>query len=123
MGNTGIPIGLPLAPELARMATAYLLSDYETPIGHSLTIYFDDVSATYPINNLPLTPYNLKDTPPNQIQDAKYDPITKLFTHKPLGNAYLCTRIHTTLTKTMRKNLPWFRISSNANRIGPLRNS
>ena len=98
MGNTDIPMGLPLAPELARMATAYLLRDYETPIGHSLTIYFDDVSTTYPINNLPLTPYNLKDTPPNQTQDAKYDPITKLFS--PYTQAFRqCVplhRIHTT---------------------------
>ena len=28
LGNVGIPMGLPLAPELARMCTAYLLRDY-----------------------------------------------------------------------------------------------
>ena len=46
MGSKGIPMGLPLAPELARMATAFLLRNYEQPLGHTLTIYFDD--ATYP---------------------------------------------------------------------------
>ena len=73
-------MGLPLAPELARMCTAYLLEHYEPPHDHCLTIYFDDVAATYPPNDLPLGPYNLKETEPNQTQDARYDPETKKFT-------------------------------------------
>ena len=78
LGNVGIPMGLPLAPELDRMCTAYLLRDYKTPPGHSLTIYFDDV-ATYPIDNLPLEPYNLKPTPPNTTQDCLYLPSSNKF--------------------------------------------
>ena len=62
LGTKGIPMGLPLTPELARMCTAYLLKDYEPPIGQALTLYFDDVAATYRINTLPLKPYNLLPT-------------------------------------------------------------
>ena len=80
MGSKGIPMGLPLAPELARMATAYLLRNYQQPLGHTLTLYFDDVAATYPIQDLPLDPYNLKETPANHTQDAMYNPDTKQFT-------------------------------------------
>ena len=58
MRSKGIPMGLPLAPELARMTTAFLLRNYERPLGHTMTIYFDD--ATCPILDLPLEPYILK---------------------------------------------------------------
>ena len=78
MRSKGIPMGLPLAPELARMATAFLLRNYEQPLGHTLTIYFDD--ATYPILDLPLEPYILKETPANHTQDAMYNPEKKQFT-------------------------------------------
>lgn len=79
LGDLGIPMGLTLAPELARMATAYLLKDYHPPPGETLTLYFDDATATYPINDLPLSPYNLKLTTPNETQDAIYNPTTHTF--------------------------------------------
>ena len=79
LGTTGIPMGLPLAPELARMCTAYLLRDYQPPPNECLTVYFDDVASTYPIDNLPLGPYNLKPTQPNTTQDCIYDPTTRKF--------------------------------------------
>ena len=44
LGSTGNPVGLPLAPERARMCTAYLLKSYKPPIGQALTLYFDDVA-------------------------------------------------------------------------------
>ena len=68
-GNTGIPMGLPIAPELARMCTAYLLKDYNPPPGQSLTIYFDDIAASYPLDNIPLEPYTVKSTDAKQTQD------------------------------------------------------
>ena len=86
LGTTGIPMGLPLAPELARMCTAYLLRNYHTPENESLTIYFDDVAATYPIDNLPLAPYTLKATEPNTTQDCKLDITTNTF--KPIQQQY-----------------------------------
>ena len=61
-------MGPPLAPELFRVCTAYLL-----------TIYFDDVAATCPPDDLTLRTYNLKETEPNQTQDAPHDPETKNF--------------------------------------------
>ena len=79
-------MGLPLAPELARMCTAYLLEYYEPPPNHCLTIYFDDVAATYPPNDLPLGTYILKETEHNQTQDVLYDPTTKKF--KPCNQPY-----------------------------------
>ena len=79
-------MGLPIAPELARMCTAYLLRNYETPPNEKLTVYFDDVASTFPIEDLPLAPYNLKPTPPNTTQDCTYDPINKKFL--PLQQKY-----------------------------------
>ena len=79
-------MGLPLTPELARMCTAYLLKDYEPPIGEALTLYFDDVAATYPINTLPLKPFNLLPTIDNTTQDATYDTTKKEFL--PLQQKY-----------------------------------
>ena len=82
MGSKGIPMGLPLAPELARMATAYLLRNYQQPL-----------SAIYPILDLPLDPYNLKETPANRTQDAMYNPDTKQFT--PYTQAFRqCVPLH-----------------------------
>ena len=78
-GNTGIPMGLPIAPELARMCTAYLLKDYNPPPGQSLTIYFDDIAASYPLENILLEPYTVKPTDTNQTQDCRYDPQKKHF--------------------------------------------
>ena len=86
LGTTGIPMGLPLAPELARMCTAYPLRDYKTPEKETLTIYFDDVAATYPIDNLPLAPYTLKPTEPNTTQDCELDVTTNCF--KPIQQKY-----------------------------------
>ena len=61
LGEKGFPMGLPLAPELAKMCTAFLLRDYQPPPGHSLTVYLDDLAATYPIDNIPLQPYSIRD--------------------------------------------------------------
>ena len=72
-------MGLPLAPELARMCTAFLLRDYQPPPGHNLTVYFEDLPATYPIYNIPHQAYSIKKTENNQTQDANYDPKEKKF--------------------------------------------
>ena len=79
LGEKGIPMGLPIAPELARMCTAFLTRDYTPPPGHVLTIYFDDLATTYPIDLELLKPYTIKTTEPNQTQDCKYDTRTKKF--------------------------------------------
>ena len=75
-GTLGIPMGLPLAPELSRMATTYLLRDYAPPPGEILTLYFDDVAATFPIPPAPdiLSSYVLEQGPSNRTQDIYYDP-------------------------------------------------
>ena len=79
-------MGLPLAPELARMSTTYLLRNYSPPPNEHLTLYFDDVAASYPIEDLPLAPYTLKTTAPNTTQDCIYDPISRKF--KPLQQQF-----------------------------------
>ena len=79
-------MGLPLAPEIARMCTAFLLKDYQPPTNHSLTIYFDDVASTYPPTDLPLETYNLKTTEANQTQDAIHEPEKKIF--RPFSQPY-----------------------------------
>ena len=53
------------------MCTAYLLRNYETLPNEKLTVYFDDVASTFPIENLPLEHYILKPTPPNTTLLAK----------------------------------------------------
>ena len=73
-GTQGIPMGLPLAPELSRMATAYLLKDYTPPPGEIITFYFDDVASTFPLPLDLLHPYLLKQGPENRTQDIFYDP-------------------------------------------------
>ena len=79
-------MGLPLAPELARMCTAYLLSYYTVPPWQTLTVYFDDIAATYPIQDLTLAPFILKETPPNTTQDCVYIPEEKSF--KPIQQPF-----------------------------------
>ena len=135
MGAKGIPIGLPLAPELARMTTAYLLRDYSEPTGETQTLYFNDVASTYPTNDLQLHPFVLKETEQNQTLDACYNSITKQFSaykqalrqcvalhphsHHPskrlcektyYGSAFRATQIGTipalTLKHLLHKNLP-----------------
>ena len=86
LGETGIPMGLPLAPEIARMCTAYLLEFYEPPHHQVLTLYFDDVASTYPPDDLPSAPFKLVATEPNQTQDALYDTDLKRF--KPYCQPY-----------------------------------
>ena len=78
-GNTGIPMGLPLAPELLRMFTAFLLRDYQAPPGEILTLFFDDVASTFPIPHDLLAPYELEVGPDNRTQDVLYDSTTKSF--------------------------------------------
>ena len=96
LGDIGIPMGLPLASELARMSTAYLLRNYSPPPNEHLTLYFDDVAASYPIEDLPLAPYSLKTTTPYTTQDC--DPVSRKF--KPYNNStdnrFSSTRNHTT---------------------------
>ena len=100
--SKGIPMGLQLAPEIARMATAFLLRNYEQPAGHTLTIYFDDVSATYHILDLPLEPFILKETPDNRTQDAKCDTDSKQFT--PYTQAFRqCVPLHPHLHHPSKK--------------------
>ena len=65
-------MGLPLAPELARMATAYLLRLYLPPPNERLIIYFDDIAATYPVDA--------------RTQDCTYDHNTRKFI--PLQQLY-----------------------------------
>lgn len=74
LGQTGIPMGLPLAPELARMCTAYLLLNYHPPPKSVLTIYFDDITTTYEIPPNLLTPYELEKGPNDVTQDVLHDP-------------------------------------------------
>ena len=48
LGPVGIPMGLPLAPEIARMVTAYQLDtrqELDSPVAYSL--YFDNLYTTH----------------------------------------------------------------------------
>ena len=65
-GTTGIPMGLPLAPELSRMVTAYLLRDYITPPGEILKHFtLMTVASTFPLPLNFLSQYSLEEGPPN----------------------------------------------------------
>ena len=77
LGPTGIPQGLSCSPELTQLATAYLLRSYIPPPMQRLSAYFDDLTATYPIPQELLTPYQLKEAPDNFLQDTQYIPGTK----------------------------------------------
>ena len=77
--TTCIPMGLPLAPELARMTTAYLLLKCTPPPNNALTIYFDDLASTYPLPLDILKPYELEQGPSNVTQDALYDSTNNSF--------------------------------------------
>ena len=79
LGQTGIPMGLPLAPELARMCTAYLLLNYSPPPNHTLTLYFDDLASTYPLPMDILKPFTLDEGQLDMTQDALYDAISHSF--------------------------------------------
>ena len=79
LGTTGIPMGLPLAPELARMTTAYLLLKYKHPLHDAFTIYFDDIASTYQLPLDLLAPYVLEQGPDNVTQDALFDPTSHSF--------------------------------------------
>ena len=87
-GNIGIPMGLTIAPQLARLTTAFLLRQFKLPSPKdTLTLYYDDVAASFPptddnISNLQvaLAPYKLVATENNLTQDCKYDPVSKTFT-------------------------------------------
>ena len=78
-GFTGIPMGLPLAPEISRMCTAFILKDYHPPPGEVLTLFFDDVASTYRIPMDLLAPYKLELGPDNRTQDVLYDSSTESF--------------------------------------------
>ena len=88
MGDVGIPMGLTLAPLLARMCTGHLLRGFTTPLPepHKLTVYYDDISATFPLDNpaisnisQALSPYQLAMTSPNTTQDSLFDVMTGNF--------------------------------------------
>ena len=72
LGSTGIPMGLPLAPELARMTTAYLMLNYTLPPNQAITIYFDDIASTVKLPLDFLSPYLLEQGPNNVTQDVLY---------------------------------------------------
>ena len=81
-------MGLTLAPLLARMCTGHLLRGFTTPLPgpHRLTVYYDDIAATFPLDNpaisnicQTLSPYQLTMTSPNTTQDAIYDVMTGNF--------------------------------------------
>ena len=74
LGSTGIPMGLPLAPELARMTTAYLMLNYHLPLNQAIAIYFDDIASTLKLPLDFLSPYVLERGPDNVTQDVLYDP-------------------------------------------------
>ena len=74
LGARSIPMDIPLAPQLARLYTTYLLPNYIQPGGHLLRIYIDDVTAIYPTTNLPLHPYTLLESETNATQDCTYNP-------------------------------------------------
>ena len=86
-GNVGIPMGLTLAPQLARMTTAFLLRNFKVPSRQDVfTIYYDDLAATFPLDDANISnienslhPYILKRTEDNITQDARYDPSSKIF--------------------------------------------
>ncbi|KAI6660789.1 hypothetical protein LOD99_10237 [Oopsacas minuta] len=77
LGPTGIPQGLSCSPELAQLATAYLLRNYIPPPMEKFSVYFDDLTATFPIPQELLTPYLLKEAPDNFLQDIQYLPESK----------------------------------------------
>ena len=88
MGDVGITMGLTLASLLARMFTGHLLRGFTTPLPgpHRLTVYYDDIAATFPLDNpaisnicQTLSPYQLTMTSPNTTQDAIYDVMTGNF--------------------------------------------
>ena len=79
LGEIGIPMGLPLAPELARMVTAFLLLDYTPPPNNMITIYFDDIASSFPIPTDLLAPYVIEPGPNNLTQDVLYDPTAQEF--------------------------------------------
>ena len=88
MGQVGIPMGLTLAPLLARMCTAHLLRGFQTPLPgpHTLTVYYDNVAGTFAldqqhISNLSksLAPYELSMTACNTTQDSIFNPVSGNF--------------------------------------------
>ena len=85
MGNVGIPMGLTVAPQLARLTTAYKLTTFKLPHPKAaFTLYYDDVAATLPINDQKvsniqalLCSYKLTMTEDNRTQDRQYNLATK----------------------------------------------
>ena len=86
-GNVGITMGLTLAPQLARMTTAFLLRNFKVPSRQDIFIIcYDDLAATFPLDDANISnianslhPYILKRTEDNITQDARYDPSSKTF--------------------------------------------
>ena len=81
-------MGLTIAPQLARLTTAFMLRNYILPSPNdTLTLYYDDVAASFPPTDdnisslqLALAPYKLIPTEKNQTQDCQYNPVSKTFT-------------------------------------------
>ena len=87
MGNVGIPMGSTVAPQLARLTTAFKLTTFKLPHPKAaFTLYYDEVAATFPLNDPSvsniqalLSPYTLTMTENNKTQDCQYNPATKEF--------------------------------------------
>ena len=78
LGATGIPTGL--APELARMTTAYLLLTYNAPPQCALIIYFDDLASNFPLPLDLIASYVMERGQDNVTQDVLYDSTNNMFT-------------------------------------------
>ena len=75
LGPIGIPMGLPLAPEIARVVTAFQLDiDLQIAPPVALSLYFDNLYTTHPPEDiLPVfAPFIFTDEPFNTFQDAAY---------------------------------------------------
>ena len=98
LGTTGIPMGLPLAPELARMYTAYHHRNYETPPNEKLTVYFDDVASTFPSKTFHLHHTTLNQHHRTLPRIVSTTPLTKNFYPSNRSTANQCCYIHSATT-------------------------
>ena len=101
-------MGFPVSPELARMCTAFLLRNYQPPRNESLTLYSDDVYATYPHRHTPPWPIQLKRNHPKHNTKLCIDPDIRTF--KPLQQKFRQpVLLH--LQRTWRKTLSSLQLS------------
>ena len=86
LGSTGIPMGLPLAPEIARVVTAYQIDTrlaIHPPV--ALSLYFDNLYTTHnPEMMLDVfLPFTLLPEEHNTLQDAGYHAQLREFCPNP----------------------------------------